>query len=98
MPARMGLKEVYCHEIRRSQGRKLGEKIEILGRHPFFTGERLLDAFSSCCPGEYVRARVELSSTQLKTTTKVELIARYSPDAWALSRSLTLSSKPELRT
>ena len=35
-----GLKEVYCGEIKRSQDRKLGEKIKILGRHPFLAGDR----------------------------------------------------------
>ena len=57
-------------------------------------GDRGIERY---CPGEHVRARIEPSSTKLKTTTKVELIASYSPDAWALSRSLTISSKPELR-
>ena len=38
MRTRMGLNEVYCGEIKRSEDRKLGEKIKILGRHPFLTG------------------------------------------------------------
>ena len=40
MRTRMGLNEVYCGEIKRSEDRKLGEKIKILGRHPFCTGDR----------------------------------------------------------